>query len=192
VESPGSDPALGRVRLEVVAAGAALSAAGLVLPGEGNLSVRHGRVLLMTRAGADLGRLRVVDLVEVPLTGEIPRGASSEVAMHRAIHARRHDIRAVVHAHPPAVLALTAAGGRPDPSLDAAGRARVGEVGWVGFYPPGSEALASAAAEALAAAPVAVLFGHGAVAVGRSLEEAVDRMRVLERLAHAGLACGRR
>ncbi|MEJ2188126.1 MAG: class II aldolase/adducin family protein, partial [Acidobacteriota bacterium] len=66
---------MGELRAQLAAAGARLAAAGLVRDSEGNLSARvDWRTCLVTATGAELGRLRFSELIEVPLNSrDIPR-----------------------------------------------------------------------------------------------------------------------
>jgi L-fuculose-phosphate aldolase len=169
----------------LVAAGARLAEAGLVLPGEGNLSARlDGESFLVTPAGADKGRLRAVDLLTVSVDdGVIPPGASSDAATHRMIYRRRPEVGAVVHAHPPWVLALSARDEVPDISLVDEGRRFLSSVAGVGSprepAVPGGNLVASALADRNAG----VLFRHGAITVAETVDLALFRMLLLERLA---------
>ncbi len=173
-----------RARLELVAAGTRLARAGLILPGEGNLSVRLPGEILMTPRGVDKGMLRPADPVSVPWPGgAVPREASTEAGLHLEVYRSCPGAGAVVHAHPPAVQRLAARGRLPRWDLLAEGRDLLGGVGWAGVLPPGSPALASAVAEALGPVPAAVLEAHGAVTRGADLGEALFRMMLLERVA---------
>jgi L-fuculose-phosphate aldolase len=172
-------------RIEMVAAGAQLAAAGVIVSGEGNLSIRIGPDrILVTPRGVDKGRLRAVDLVVMPLeSAEIPRDASSEARLHAALYQRYPRINAVVHAHPPGVQALAARFEVPDVHLLAEGPELVDRIGWIGSYPAGSEELAQAVAGGLEDAQACVLAQHGAVAVGATMAIAMRRMFLLERLS---------
>jgi L-fuculose-phosphate aldolase len=174
-----------RLRLELVAAGALLEQAGLILAGEGNLSARiDGAAFLITPRGRDKGRLDPGDLVVVPRwPAEVPAAASSETQIHGAVYRLRVEVKAVVHAHPAAVQGLSQTGRVPDCSLLTEGGMLLGAVAWVPALRPGSAELAEATAHALAHGPACVLERHGAVTVGGTVEQALLRMLVLERLA---------
>lgn len=178
-------------RLELVAIGTRLARAGLILPGEGNLSVRLGADLcLVTPAGRDKGRLRAVDILRVPLAqGEaMPPGSSSEVTLHVTVYRQRTDVEAVVHAHPSRVLAAAASDKMPDWRALLETEMILGEVTSVDSLAPGSAALATGVAAGLHNANACVLRRHGAVTVGRDLGEAALRMELLERLAEIAIS----
>jgi ribulose-5-phosphate 4-epimerase/fuculose-1-phosphate aldolase len=187
-----------RLREAIVAAGARLGARQLVVAAEGDLSIRldAGR-LLITPSGRRKDALAVDDLVVVALDNAGVSGdagtprPSSDVAIHRAIYRARPDVAAVVHAHLPAAMALTAAGERPDPALLPETALLLPRLPFVPFAPMGSDELAAAVADALAEGMpethAVVLERHGAVAVGsgttspaEALSAAMDRMELVD------------
>lgn len=178
-------------RAELVAVGAALERQGLLRGREGNLSCRlHDGTVLVTPRGVPKGRLACSSLVCLGLDGALPLDASSEVGMHVEVYRRVASIKAIVHAHPPAVLALTLAwpcDPAPDPSLLAEGEVLLAAVGVIPPHPPGSRELAAAAAATLTGTPVAVMLHHGAVAVAEGPLQALERMELLELLARVEL-----
>lgn len=188
------DPTLA-ARTAVVDACARLAARGLIVAAEGNASVRLAeRTLLVTPSGRRKDELRPGDLVLVGLEPDpaaeaavLPR-PTSDLAIHRAIYRARPDVRAVVHAHPPAALALTLAGEAPDPAVLPETALLLPDVPVVPFAPPGSPDLAERIEATLrAAAPdrprhALLLERHGVVALGATIEEAVDRLELAELL----------
>jgi ribulose-5-phosphate 4-epimerase/fuculose-1-phosphate aldolase len=196
--SPAPPKDMARLRAAVVAAGRRLGARGLIAAGEGNVSVRLGDGrLLITPAGLRKDELATADLVVVPArpgpsasaTGR--RRPSSDIAIHRAIYAARPDVQAVVHAHLPAAMALTLAGEVPDPAVLPETALLLPRLPFVPFETAGSEELATAVATALADGPplsaAVFLERHGAVAVGAgaadaaaAVEQALDRLELVE------------
>jgi len=180
-------------RAELVAAGAALSRRGLIRGREGNLSCRIGDgALLLTPRGADKGRLAATDLVLCELEDSPPAEASTEVLAHLAVYRACPGVRALVHAHPPNVLALAALGRLPDPNGLEEGLALVPRIERVGAAAPGSPELAAACARALLRAPAAVLARHGVLCGGADVWQALERTEVLELLAGLALASAER
>jgi ribulose-5-phosphate 4-epimerase/fuculose-1-phosphate aldolase len=176
-------------RAEIVAVGAALARQGLVRDREGNISCRLGDGrLLITPKGADKGRLVAWDLVLCDVGAPLPMSASTEVLLHLETYRLCPDFGALVHAHPPHVLALDARGALPDTAgLPEAG-ALLGRVGRVPPFPSGSTELALACARVLRRGPVAVLARHGLVAGGADLGEALSRIEVAELASQVALA----
>ena len=76
--------------------------AGLNSSHSGNLSIRQGDRLVITRRGSMLGRLTERDLIETGLEKNDSHItlASTEIRVHRAIYKNTAAL-AVVHAHPP-------------------------------------------------------------------------------------------
>lgn len=157
-----------------------LFVAGLTTSHGGNMSIRDGGRIVITRRGSMLGRLTEDDLIE---TGVAPCEAdarcSRELVVHRAIYAAT-GAKAIVHAHPPHTVAHSFNGDVISPA-DSEGLYILGDVPVV----TSAQTIASAEAgevlaAALVAAPVAVLRTHGPFARGDSLEEAFMHVSVLE------------
>ena len=177
----------------LIRAGQRLGARGLISAGEGNLSVRlDGDRLLVTPAGLRKDELTPDDLVVVRLGHEdrdavsrSGRGPTSDLAIHLAVHAARPDIGAVAHAHLPAAMALTLAGEVPDPAALPETALLLPRLPFLSLGIPGSAELAGRIAAALSEPPepmasAVLLECHGAVAVGRDPQHAVDRLELVE------------
>lgn len=179
----------------IVAAGRRLGARGLIVAGEGNLSFRLGDRLLVTPSGRRKDELTVDDLLLVLADPDAPPvdpdradlRPTSDLRIHRAVHAVRPDIRAVAHAHLPAALALTVAGEVPDPAILPETRLFIPRLPYLPLMDPGSAELAAAIAAAFAdgvepPAAAVLLERHGAVAVGVTVDAAVDRLELVDLL----------
>jgi L-fuculose-phosphate aldolase len=177
----------------ILRAGRRLGARGLISAGEGNLSVRLDDArILVTPSGRRKDELDPDDLVIIRLDHPIDDarapsglGPSSDLRIHRAIHAARPDVRAIVHAHLPAAMALTLAGEVPDPSALPETALFVPRLPYLSLGVPGSEELAERIAAALVEPPdplpgAVLLERHGAVAVGSDLDQALDRLELVE------------
>ena len=182
----------------IVRAGRRLGARGLIAAGEGNLSIRlDADRLLVTPTGRRKDELEPSDLVVVWLghperESVSPSGLAptSDLAIHLAIHAARPDIGAVAHAHLPASMALTLAGERPDPTALPETAFHLPRLPIVAFGEMGSPELADRIATALTEGPepfavAAILERHGAEAVGLDVDQAVDRLELVEVLCRA-------
>jgi L-fuculose-phosphate aldolase len=177
----------------IVAAGRRLGARGLVSAGEGNLSVRLDDArLAISPTGRRKDELTAEDVVIVGIADRARDARSrsglspsSDIAIHRAVHAARPDIGAVAHAHLPASLALTLGGEIPDPAALPETALLIPRLPFVPFGEMGSDELAARIAAALTEGPepfadVALLERHGAVAVGPDPDTAVDRLELVE------------
>lgn len=153
---------------------------GLISSHSGNLSVRLGEKLLITRRGCMLGDIRDLDLVETRLdrSDRISPLASSELVVHRAIYQQTQS-QAVVHAHPPHAIALSF-GEKEVKPCDGEGMGlvpRVPVLGGVGIRP---KDIAEPIAEALREHPIVLVYGHGCFAAGQLLEETLLWTTALE------------
>ena len=179
------------LRRALVAVCQRLDAKDLIGGGEGNVSCRLGEDrLLVTPAGAAKRTLRPADLVVVTEAGEKVRGrgrASSELRMHLAAYRARPDVGAIVHAHPLSAVALTVAGLPPPNDVMPEASVVLGEVVMAPFATPGTDEVPRALGPLLARHDVLLLERHGALALGRTLAEALDRLETLERVARVAL-----
>ena len=171
-----------------------LHSRGLINLRGGNASARLAlpngvEYIYITPSGAAKHALSERDIAVMTPDGLVVEGRpSSEYRLHLSVYRARSDVSAVVHAHNPLTVAVAAAGLEAE-LLEASVEARYyvgGCVAHVPYHEPGSEELARAAADALRRCDVAVLAGHGAVAVGTSRDpveavyEAVDKLEALE------------
>jgi len=163
------------------AVGRDLFTRGLVSSHSGNLSIRLGDRLTITRRGSMLGCLEEADLIETGISKNDRSTplASDELAVHRAIY-QQTPAQAIVHAHPPHAVALSLVEDRLMPA-DTEGWATIGEVpviGWNMEVKPGG--LADVIAQALKKHHIVVVHGHGSFAVGQLLEGAYGYTTTLE------------
>jgi L-fuculose-phosphate aldolase len=171
-------------RAAIVAAGARLAAAGLVVGGAGNISVRVDDRLVITPRGCRLAALHPDMLVVTDLDGRLVEGegrVSSETQLHCAAY-RATGAGAVVHTHPVfctvvSTLADEIAGIHYAVALFG------GSVRVAGYATFGSDELAANVAAALRERTGALMRNHGAVTVGDDLESALERTETLEWLA---------
>ncbi|MCB8932766.1 MAG: class II aldolase/adducin family protein [Fimbriimonadaceae bacterium] len=167
-------------------AGRLLWERGLVGASEGNLSARlEDGSILCTPSGGSKGHLEPESLVVLDPGGRPVDGGrpSSEIRLHLRALARRPDCGAVVHAHPPTATAFAVAGRTiPDDVLPEA-MIVLGPVALIPFAMAGTDALPDAMEDAFPKHKTFLLGHHGAVTLGRDLEDAVQRMETLERIA---------
>jgi L-fuculose-phosphate aldolase len=107
--------------------------------------------------------------------------------MHLAALAARPDAAAAVHAHPITAVALTVAGLPPPNDLVPEAAVTLGAVAVAPFATPGTDEVPASLAPLLARHDVVLLERHGALALGRTLAEAFDRIETLERVARIAL-----
>lgn len=157
----------------------------------GNISVRMGELILITPSGTDKGRLTAADIGVMNLQGEMLGEyfkPSIENRMHLEIYHIRPDINAIVHAHPQAASTFAASKAKLNTYLLAESYVILGEVATAGYHCIGSEELAEETAQCIGSGANCVLMlNHGALAVGKNLLEAFDRLEVMETCAQINL-----
>jgi len=189
-----ADPAIRRLADEMRRVGRLLGARGILVADDGNLSVRcpDGSILITAR-GVRKDRLRRRDLVRIDARGEGIDGEalpSTELGLHLEVYARRPDVGAIVHAHPPCATGFAIARVRLSQDCLAEAALALGPVPVVPFSAPGTEEVAEAVRPFLAGHQALLLAHHGAVVFGADLESACRRMERLELVARAVVAAG--
>ncbi|NQT30921.1 MAG: aldolase [Deltaproteobacteria bacterium] len=154
---------------------------GLVSSHSGNLSIRMGERVTITRRNCGLGCLEEHDLIETGLSKNDRNTplASTELAVHRAIY-RETSASAIVHAHPPHAVALSLTDTEIIPT-DTEGMSllcKVPVLGWNMEVKSGG--LADIIARALKQCRIVMVHGHGSFAIGQLLEEAHNYTASLE------------
>jgi len=184
---------------ELIRAGRVLERRGMIVAAQGNLSARVATDrMLITRAGRRKGELGTRDFVEITLApGENTpesRAVSSEHRVHRAGYAARLDTESILHAHPVALTAFATRGYAPDFTRFDEGRVVVGATAFVPYHVSGTQGLADAVRRAVEAAgepQLLVMENHGALSLGRTVDEALARLETAEHLAAILLAAER-
>ncbi len=153
----------------------------------GNLSILdpNGDIWI-TPSRVDKGRLQPTDIVCVHPDGKRTglHPPSSEFPFHREIYRRRPDIKAIVHAHPGALVAFSICRKLPDTRVQTVAHAVCGKVAYAPYACPGSEELGKNIAETFAAgADCVMLENHGVVIGGIDLHDAFQRFETLEFVA---------
>ncbi|MFH0765394.1 MAG: class II aldolase/adducin family protein [Calditrichota bacterium] len=170
------------IRANIIEIGRRLYQQGLIVATEGNISARVDKdFLLITAAQSCKGFLNDKDVIACDYTGRAAEGKeSSEIYMHLAVYRLRPDANAVIHAHPPHVVACSLAGLRFGDDLLPEIRLGIGKIGWAGFAPPSRREGADAVSQVIGDCEAVVLDRHGALTLGKTLEEAFYRMERLE------------
>jgi len=164
-----------------------LAARGLIAGQDGNLSVRLSPTrALVTPSGLIKGLLSPSDMVEVDLSGRKLRGRrnpTSELDLHLRILARRPDVGAVVHAHPPTATGFAVAGEGFEKFVLPEIILLFGRVPLVPYGTTGTPELGDQVEPYIDRHDGLLLANHGAVTVGPTLDAAWIRMESLEHAA---------
>jgi L-fuculose-phosphate aldolase len=155
---------------------------------EGNLSVRlsDGRIMI-TPSGANKGYMKPEDLVICDTAGKKLQGIgrpSSEIKLHVAIYNWRPDIEAICHAHPLYATAFSAARMALDRCILPEVVATLGAVPLAHYGPPGTSDLPETLASLVDRYDAFLLEAHGVLTLGKSLEDAFNKIEIVERYAH--------
>ncbi len=153
---------------------------GLVSSHSGNLSIRLGDNLIITRRGSMFNSLEENDLVETGISknNRSTPLASVDLAIHRAIY-RETQALAIVHAHPPHALALSLHETKTIPGVE--GLSVIDDVPVVDCKTGAkAEEVDNIIARALKEHRIILVNGHGSFAIGQLLEEALNFTTALE------------
>lgn len=166
---------------------------GLLNGLNGNLSIRQGDTVLITRSGSAKGMLTMDDLCVMDLeSGKVLAGRekpSSESGMHRQIYKNQPEAKAVAHTHP--ISTLTLDGILKDSILKSVdlfeAEALRSQLSSVPGHTPGSEELATAVGLGAREHKCIILRSHGLTCWGESLAQAIGLCDELEALARIEL-----
>jgi len=150
----------------------------------GNVSMKNNAgCIFITASQTDKSSIKWKDIIVIDengmnVTPELK--PSMEIGMHLEIYKMRKDIFAVVHAHPVFASTMAVAGIKPKSSITGESRFILGDIALTDYHMMGSNELAISCANSLHKSEVSILKNHGAVCIGSSLQEAFNRMEVLE------------
>jgi len=177
-----------RARREIAETAREIYDRGLSGAADGNLSIRLGAGRFATTpSGVHKGKLKPEDIVVVDASGRaIGRGSrkpSSEIGLHLVAYARRPDVHAVIHAHPPMAIAYQLAGGKLSEVLVSEVVFACGQVATAPYTTPTTSQVPEMLGDYLACYDVVLMARHGSVTVGGDLETALVRLDALEHTA---------
>ncbi len=157
---------------------------GMTTPSGGNLSIldENGDVWI-TPGSIDKGSLTRKDIVCIRRDGTIEgiHKPSSEYPFHLKVYETRPDIKAVLHAHPPALVAFSIVRQIPNTRLIPNAYVGCGKIAMAEYGLPGSEELGEKIArEFEKGCDIAVLENHGVVVGSDSLFNAFKAFETLD------------
>ena len=157
---------------------------GLTTTSGGNISIMddNGDIWISPSA-VDKGMLKPSDIVCVKREGGVEgcHKPSSEFPFHKAIYEIRPDIKAIIHAHPPALVSFSIVRATPDTNIITQARRICGPVGYAEYELPGSQALgAKIAMEFTKGFKAVIMENHGTVVGGSDLTDTFERFETLE------------
>ena len=159
---------------------------GLTTTSGGNISIKDDNGdIWITPAGIDKGSLLKKDIVCVKADGTIVgmHRPSSEYPFHKAIYEMRPKMTAVIHAHPPALVAFSITHQIPNTNIIPQAKGICGTIGFAPYDVPGSKELGRKIADEFEAHPdykAVIMENHGVVLCGDDMQDAYQRFETLE------------
>ena len=150
----------------------------------GNISIIDDNGDIWVTPGAvDKGSLRTSDIMLVKRDGTVvgKHKPSSEYPFHKAIYEARPDIRAIIHAHPPALVSFSIVRQIPNPNVISQARHICGPIGYAAYEVPGSRELGQRiGAEFEKGYKAVIMENHGTVVGGSDINDAFQRFETFE------------
>jgi L-fuculose-phosphate aldolase len=169
---------------QVCDAGRRLLELGLVAGTWGNVSIKvSDDLMLITPSGIEYGTMTPQDIVEVSLKDGSYAGGkpSSERHLHIEIYNTRKGITGIVHNHAWHSSTVAAARREVPPILDDLAQIVGPRVRVADYALPGTKKLVRKTIKALKGCNAVLLANHGAICIGRDIEEAILCCQVLEK-----------
>jgi L-fuculose-phosphate aldolase len=158
--------------------------AGLTTTSGGNISIiDNNGDIWVTPSAIDKGTLQRKDIVCVQKDGTVKGHykPSSEFPFHKAIYEARPDIRAIIHAHPPALVSFSIVRQIPNTNIIPQAKHICGPIGYAEYSLPGGELLGEKIAREFENGYRAIIMeNHGTVVGGTDLKDAYVRFETLE------------
>ena len=157
---------------------------GMTTTSGGNLSIMdEDGDIWITPGGIDKGMLTRDDIMQVKSDSSIigRHRPSVEYPFHQSVYQRRSDIKAVLHAHSPALVSLSIVRKLPQINLIPNIKLICGEIAMASYALPGSDLLGKKiAAEFDKGASVVMLENHGVVIGAQDIFKAFMAFETLE------------
>jgi len=177
------------IRQEIIEGGLRLVKEGLVARTWGNISIRVDDThMLITPSGRTYEDLTPEDIVLVNYLTSKHEGnikPSSEKELHCEIYRTRKNIHAVIHTHQMNASTVAAAHREVPPILDDMAQIIGPTVRVADYALPSTKKITKKTVKALKGRNAALMANHGAVCIGRDLEEAFVVCQVLEKACKA-------
>ena len=139
----------------------------------GNISIRKGEKMLITKSGSALDEINEGSVVELDIEKpcDFERIASSETIVHRTIY-KHTSALVIIHVHPAfAVIESLLVDTKSIIPINIEGEHFLHEIPIVKGA-PGTAELADNVSQTLVGHKGAIVFGHGTFAIGKTLDEA--------------------
>lgn len=174
---------------QIIDSGLRLLSEGLVSRTFGNVSIRlDGTFMLITPSGRMYDDLITDDIVIVNYHNYEYMGSirpSSEFKLHAEVYRSRTEINAVIHTHQQNASTVAAAHKTLPPILDDMAQLIGADVKVAEYAHSSSDEIVSNTLYALEGRMAALMANHGAICLGRDIEEAFVVSKILEKACKA-------
>jgi L-fuculose-phosphate aldolase len=176
------------LRMKIVEIGKEILRSNLTIGTWGNISCRvpNEECFIITPSGMNYETLDADDVVVLDYNGTVLSGnrkPSIELPLHLAVYKAREDVQAIIHTHSPYASAMAVARKDIPATVEdlvqiVGGNVRVNE-----YALPGTHQLGINTLNALEGRNAVLLANHGALGVGRDLDEALRVCQIVEKSA---------
>jgi len=160
---------------------------GFVAAYDGNISCRtNSDSVLITPSGICKGNVNEKDIIEIDLNGNVLSGKkkiSTENKIHLFVYLKRKEVKAVVHCHPTYATAFALNGEGLNKHYLPEVFLTIGKVPLCKYATPSTDGVAKSLEPYINYSWAMLLQNHGAVTMGKSLDDAYFKMEKLEQAA---------
>ncbi|MHA1367588.1 MAG: class II aldolase/adducin family protein [Candidatus Heimdallarchaeota archaeon] len=187
----GQQETIEQAKKIVCDAGKRLKTSGLVAGTWGNISQRIDETtMVITPSGINYETATPEDMVVVKFEGKKPEykskhKPSSELKLHIAIYLERKNINSIVHVHSMNASTVAAARREVPPILDDMVQIIGPTIRVAEYALPSTSKLVKKTMKALKGRNAALMANHGAVCLGRTMEETFATCEILEKTCKA-------
>ena len=164
---------------------------GMTTTSGGNLSIKDEKGdIWITPSGIDKGNLTRADMMQVKPDGTVigPHTPSVELPFHKRIYEIRPDLKAILHAHPPTLVAFSLVRKIPNMRLIPSAEEICGKISMATYDVPGSEQLGIYIAEEFDKGYNTVMMeNHGVVCGATDLFRAFMSFETLDFCGRLGI-----
>ncbi len=157
---------------------------GFVSATDGNLSIRlDDDHVLITPSSLRKEDMTIDDPIVINMKGELVAGTkkpSTEYKVHLEAYKQRPDVRAVIHAHPPRVIAFSITNTPFNTCILPEVVVNLGNVPIAPYATPSSDELPASMSDLIRESDSVILARHGSVTVGITMDEAFKKLEKLE------------
>lgn len=167
----------------LIEAGKAMLTSNLTIETWGNISVSDGTNIYITPSGMPYHTIQEDDICVLDLQGNLIEGKrkpSIEKMLHVLIYQNRKDVHAILHTHPIDSTVFAVLGKEIPCITDEMAQVLGGSVKCASYALAGTTALANNAINALGTLQAVLLQNHGAICVGKDIQQCFKVAKVLE------------